>query len=167
MADYVTATAFLARYDYRDVADLVSDDNTTVTATSLLTDANLLVAIGDASGDIDAALLVGNKYETSDLEGLSGNAQSHLYRMCSDLTMYYLMSRRPDFSPDRLEAYEKIRLRHLGRLQAGEDVFNLDGHLSAGVVTVDGPTMQNYQDLNLVRDRVQNYYPRRHLPDNR
>ena len=167
MADYVTAAEFFKRYDVRDVGDLVSDDSTTVTPTSLATDVNLLAAIGDASGDIDAALLAGGKYETSDLEGLTGNGLNTLYRMCSDLVLFYLLSRRPDLSPDRLEAYEKLRSRHLKRLQSGENVFNLATHITAGRVSVDGPTTQNYHDLNLVRDRTKNYFPARHLPNNR
>jgi len=167
MADYVTTDEFLKRYDARDVGDLVSDTSVQVSPTGLLSDANLSAAIGDASGDIDMSLLVGGKYQTSDLESLTGNALNTLRRIASDLTMFYLLARRPDFNPDRLEAYDKVRARHLNRLKSGEDVFNLDSHVNAGRVDVAGPSTQNYNDLNLFRDRVNNYFPRRELPNNR
>ncbi len=167
MADYVTVAELKKRFDWRDIADLVSDEDQRVEEKELDTDVNLAACIGDASGDIDAALLIGGKYETTDLEGLTGNALSKLRRMCSEITMFYVLDRRPTFNSEKLEAYELMRNRHLKKLQTGENVFNLTAHVAAGVVSVEGPSTQNYNDLNLVRDRVRNYYPPRHLPGNR
>ena len=167
MADYVTVAELLKRFDWRDIGGLVSDNDSQVLNAELATDANLLACIGDASGDIDAALLAGGRYTTTDLEGLSGNALSKLYRMCSEITMFYLLDRRPLFNTEKLESYERMRERHLKRLQTGENVFNLEEHVTAGVALVDGPSTQNYNDLNLFRDRTRNFYPVRHLPNNR
>lgn len=167
MADYVTVAELLKRFDWRDIGGLVSDDDSRVLLAELTTDTNLLACIGDASGDIDAALLAGGHYTAADLEGLTGNALSKLRRMCSEITMFYLLDRRPLFNAEKLEAYEKMRERHLERLRTGENVFALDAHLAAGVASVDGPSTQNYDDLNLWRDRTRNYFPPRHLPNNR
>ena len=167
MADYVTVAELLKRFDHRDIGGLVSDDNSQVLEPDLTLDAKLLTCIGDASGDIDAALLAGGRYIATDLEGLTGNALNKLRRMCSEITMFYLLDRRPLFNAERLESYEQMRNRHLKRLQSGENVFNLDEHVTAGVASVDGPSTQNFNDLNLFRDRVRNYFPPRHLPNNR
>lgn len=168
MADYVTVPEFLKRFDPRDVGDLASDNAKQVTEVELVAgNENLAVCILDASGDIDSALLAGGKYTTDELEGLAGNALAKLRRMCSEITMSYLLDRRPDFSPERMELYDKVRSRHLEKLRRGENVFNLADHVTAGAVSVDGPTTQKYDDLNLMRDRVRNYYPERRLPNNR
>ena len=167
MADYVTVAELLKRFDWRDIGGLVSDEDSQVLNAELATDANLLACIGDASGDIDAALMAGGRYTAANLEGLTGNALNKLYRMCSEIAMFYLLDRRPLFNSDKLEVYEKMRERHLERLRVGENVFNLDAHITSGVVTVDGPSTQNYEDLNLFRDRTRNFYPVRHLPNNR
>lgn len=167
MADYVTVAEFLKRFDHRDVGDLVSDKDLAVHQNALPTDENLLACIGDASGDIDAALLSGKIYSTADLEGLTGNALSKLQRMCSEITMFYLLDRRPDFRPERLESYEKMRNRHLERLRKGENVFNLTANKDASVATVDGPTIVQYDTGPLWRDQSNNYFPTRRTPHNR
>lgn len=167
MANYVEVSEFLKRFDQRDVGDLVSDNDLAVAPGALPADANLLACIGDASGDIEAALLAGSNYSTADLEGLTGNSLSKLRRMCSEITMFYLLDRRPNFDSDRLESHEKMRNRHIERLRKGENIFNLTEHVTAGLASVDGPTTQQYDDLNLWRDRTTNYFPARHLPNNR
>ena len=167
MADYVSVAKFLERYDQRTVGDLVSDDDNAVHPNSLPTNVNLLTLIGDASGDIDAALLVGKLYSTSDLEGLTGNALSLLQRMCSEITMYYLHDRRPTFNPEKLDNYDRLRSRHLERLRKGENIFNLDANKDASVASVEGPKLVDYATGPLWRDQSNNYFPVRRTPGNR
>ena len=164
---YCSAAQFLKRFDDRDVRDLVSDTGTAVTTGAIATDEILLQVLDDASGDIDAALQAGGRYSAADLSGLTGNNANKLERMTAEIAMLYLLERRPSFNPDQLERFEKIRNRHLEPLRKGTNIFALADAITAGAASVDGPTTQNYTDLNLVRDRVQNYYPRRRLPDNR
>ena len=167
MADYVTVAEFLKRFDQRDVGELVSDDDISVHENDLPTDVNLLACIADASGDIDGALLNGKNYTAADLEGLAGNALSKLRRMCSEITMFYLLDRRPNFDSDRLDAHEKMKNRHLERLRKGENIFNLDANKNASVAVVDGPTIVQYHAGPLWRDQSRNYFPARRTPNNR
>lgn len=167
MADYVTVAEFLKRFDQRDVGELVSDEDIAVHENDLPTNDVLAACIGDASGDIDAALMAGKNYSAAELEGLTGNALSKLRRMCSEITMFYLLDRRPNFDSDRLDAHEKMRNRHLERLRRGENIFNLDAHKDASVVSVDGPTIVEYASGPLWRDQSNNYFPARRTPNNR
>lgn len=164
---YATPLELLERKDARDIGDLVSDTETPVSPADLPSNTNLLAALDDASGDIEAALLVGGKYTTDDLDGLTGNSRYHLVRITIEVAMYHLLRRRPEANLDQLEYYSKLRDSYIEPLRGGSNVFNIPAHLAAGKADVSGPTTQQYNDLNLVRDRVRNYFPRRFNPDNR
>lgn len=165
---YATAAQFLDRYDARDVGDLVSDEGLQVSPIDLPGHVRLAAVLNDASGDIEAALLVGNRYTPDQLSGLTGNSASHLQRVTCEIAMAYLLGRRPSINSERIEAQEKLRELHLDRLRRGENVFNLDDQRNAGVAAIDGPTTLDYsRELNLIRDRTRHYFPARRLPHNR
>lgn len=164
---YATPADMIERYDARIIGDLVADDNTQVAAGSLPADAVLLKFLEDASGAIEAALLAGQRYAVADLTGLTGHAKEHLVRITCDLAMAYLLRRRAAYDPERAEAQHKLAERYLEQLRKGVNVFGLDEQIAAGVVEHVGLTTVDFQNLNLTRDRVLNYYPRRVLPGNR
>lgn len=165
---FASPTDFLQRYDARIVGDLVADDGTQVSPSGLTSDLNLQAALDDASGDIESACLVGERYTPDDLAALTDNSLSLLKRICCDVAMAFLLRRRPSNDPDndaaRLELAEKI----LDRLRTGEQVFYRgDGVDQAGVAVTTGPTTMQLQCLNTIRRRTQNYYPAGALPFNR
>lgn len=164
---YASATDLIARYDARLIGDLVADDNTQVAPADLSGNTKLAAALDDASGDIDAALLASRRYSADDLSGLTGTALAHLKRMTCDIAMSYLRQRRADWNPEQVKAFMEVAEAHLERLRKGINVFGLDDQMDAGLPEVGGPTTVDYQNLNLMRDRVMNYYPARRLPNNR
>src|SRR5690606_22659735 len=116
---------------------------------------------------VESALLVGGIYSTTQLAALTGNSLSKLVRLTCDIAMAYLFERRPLYDNERAgKLHDRVK-DQLDRLRKGENVFNLAENIEAGKPTVDGPTTLDYQNLNLVRDRVRNYYPGRRLPGNR
>lgn len=167
MAVYATAQQLIARYDARTVGDLASDNDDQVSVFEIPTDPVIAVALEDASGLIEAALSVGGRYTASDLEGLTGNSLSHLIRVCCDIAMANLYARRPGYNLEKVDKFQQIADKHLERLRTGENIFNLEDHREAGTPSVGGPSTVDYQNLNLIRDRVSNYYPPRRLPNNR
>jgi phage gp36-like protein len=162
---YATATQLIERYDPRDIAEMASD--TGIAIDDVGTDPNVLAALDDASGEVETALLQGGRYTVSDLTGLTGNSKSHLIRMTCDVAIALLFARRPLYAFERYEKARDLAEKHLDRLRKGDAVFNLSDMATASLPIVDGPTTVEYQNLNLVRDRVRNHYPRRYLPDNR
>ena len=164
---YATPAQFLERYDERLLGDLVSDDNSQVSPSALLTDSNLQAALDDASGDIDAALITGQRYTTDDLDGLTGNSQKHLIRITCDIAFVLLLTRRGSMDPETRRSHMAVAEDHLERLRKGLNIFNLDDQKDAGVVETAGPTRVDLTNLNLMRDRTRNYYPVRQLPFNR
>lgn len=164
---YATVAQLLERYDARLIGDIVSDDNEQVAAAALPANAKVLASLADASGDIESALLVARRYSAAELAGLTGHAQMHLIRMTCDIAMSYLLRRRVGTEPEKLAAFLDLAERHLEKLRKGINVFGLDDQMDAGLPEVTGPTSVDFQNMNLMRDRVHNYYPARRLPFNR
>lgn len=164
---YASIANLLARYDRRDIVALVSDSEHAALALDLSTDPAITTALADASGDIEAALLRGGRYTTDDLDALTGNSASLLQRMTCDITMQYLMQRRPDRNPDRLEKQQDLSRAHLRRLAKGEDIFDIDAVVDAGQQDMAGADTSTFLRLNLIRDRTRHYFPNRNLPNNR
>lgn len=160
-----TVADLLLRYDANEVGDLVSDVGGRVSPTDLLTNGVVLTAIGDAQGDVDTALIAGNRYTTAELAALTGNSESKLKRIECGRAMYYLLSRRPAFDPARLDDFDSWTRKQLERLRRGENVFDLEDQRNAGVLGHSTQTIQSVENMRLVRDQTRHYYPQRVYPN--
>lgn len=164
---YATPADVLARYDRNDVGQLVADDQRKVSAVDLETNYPLLTALNDAAGEIEAALLVGNRYTVVDLTALTGNSLSLLVSMNCDVAMRRLLNRRLGWSPEKAKQIREAADMQLEKLRKGENTFNIQAAMDAAEPVVDGPTMADFSNLNLWRDRTKNYFPPRFLPNGR
>lgn len=162
-ADYADLAA---RYDVRELLQLASDTGEAENEADLPGNAVVATALDDASAAILAALAAGGRYSESELGGLEGYSASLLKRTTCEVAVVFLMERRPDLNRERLEAYERVRERHLNRLRKGENVFALPQVVAAGQPSHSGPTAASYARLNLIRDNAEgHYYPRRRIPE--
>lgn len=164
---YATPAQLIERHDANAIGDLASDDGVPVSRIDILTDGKVAAALNDASGDIDAALLVGGMYTVAQLSSLTGNGQYTLISICCEIAMARLYQRRPTFSVDDYKKYLELSESRLERLRNGENTFGIAANIEAGLPSVDGPTRVEYSALNLARDRTLNYFPARRLPNNR
>lgn len=164
---YATANDLIARFDSRDICDLVSDSPDAVELLNLADNEALQAALDDASASVDTALLRGKRYTTDDLEGLTGNSLSMLKRIVCNKAMVFLLERRPDRDPDRLERQHDLAERYLRRLSRGEDVFDLEAQKDAGLPEVMGPTTAQVQNTHSIRSQTRHYFPRQRLPNDR
>lgn len=156
---YANALDLTSRFDERVIKDLLSDEG--VPVESVAGNLKLDAALGDASGRIDAALLVAGQYSADDLDGLTGNSLALLKRIVCELAMSYLMGRRPEvFGGDRYEALQKSAEDFLERLRRGERLFpSVADNITSGLPSVDGPSATEYQTLNLLPDRTKRFFP--------
>lgn len=161
---YATVADLRERFDERTIAELVSDENTAVDLVDLATDTNALTALTDASGMVDAALLVSGRYTTAQLSALTGNALGLLKRIVCHLAMAALLDRRPDFDPDRYAKLTEWAFEQLEKLRTGENIFNLEDQIAASKPALETPTLTERLKPGLVRDRTRNYYPHVNLP---
>lgn len=160
---YATPAQMLLRYDSRTIGQLVADDDTQVSASGLLTDTVLAAALGDASGRIDSALLQGGRYTTDDLEGLTGNNATYLVRICCDIAMEFLWQRRPYYDIERYKQARELAEDHLKLLQSGKDIFDIASVQNASVPSNYAPTVYQYDNIGMIRDRTRGYFPARRL----
>lgn len=159
---YANSSNLIAAFDVRDVRDLASDTGTAVDEAALPTSEPIVLALERASGDVDAAAMVGKMYTESDLSQLTGNARSMLIGMVCDRAMAYLMRRRPEkFSDVAIEAILARTDKFLDSLRDGQRVFNVATVLDAGLPTIDGPEAVDYEEMNLITDRTHHFYPSR------
>lgn len=162
---YATVDDFLERYDVRDIGDMLSDNNVALTAAQCQTSKNLLAALNDASGQIDAAVMVGERYTPRDLRNLTANSAHNLIRITCELALLNLMLRRPGrVPPEQVKAMRELSQASLEQLSKGQAVFETSTAVTAGQPSITTITHQEYTNLNLLRDRAEGYYPSRQLP---
>ncbi len=160
MPSYATPSDLADRFDARTLRDLASDTGEAVA--DVTSDPHLLVALADASGRVDAAVLVGGIYTTTQLGDLTGNSLALLKRMVCELAMAYMLSRRPErYGAESLSAIHKLAEEYLDRLRTGGRLFDVDEAIAAGRPTVDGPVVTDYERLNMIPDRTKRFYPHR------
>jgi phage gp36-like protein len=155
---YALPTDLINRYDEQTLKDLVSDTGTP--EVDLTANPKILAALDDASGMIDAAVTVGEMYQVTELEALTGTAKAFLSRLTCDLAMQFLQSRRA--SPEMLEwlaQQRKMTDDVLNQIRNGGRVFGLAANRDAGLPKADGPTAVAHSNLNLITTRTKNYYP--------
>lgn len=147
-SSYLSVAEFLKRFDWRVVADLVSDDGTRLAEASLPANTNLLAILDDASGDVESAAMMGGKYSAADLAALTGVSQKKLFRIIADLAICYLYERRPDremkspASMDRTQAW-------LEKLVEGTRIFGFQETVDASVLDHDTETTDHVEARNL------------------
>lgn len=165
MAAYATSVDLAKRFDARDIAMMASDTGSAVADISA--DANVTAALLDASGDIDAALMVSGMYSSTTLTSVTGNTAATLIRLTCERAIAYLYGRRMLAGYDKYKDFLDRSDARLDRLRKGDNIFDLQAIKDAGVPDCDGPTTIDYVNLGLMRDRTRNHYPRRVLPNGR
>lgn len=157
---YADSDDLIARYDERTVSQLASDDGDPVE--TLSSDAKITAALSDASGEINSAVMVSDNYTAAELAALTGDDLEFLKRITCDLAMGFLMARRPEkYADDAIENITGRACKALEMLRTGKRIFNIQSSKDAGVPDVDGPSLATYDRLNMIPDRVNNYYPGR------
>lgn len=94
---YCTGSQYLLFYDARLSGQLVRDDGTSVDPGSLVSDSVLNQMLKSASGELEAACAVGDRYQPTDLSVMAtsgGNGAAYLARMVADLAFGLLHDRR-------------------------------------------------------------------------
>lgn len=161
MTAYANGDDLVARKDARILGELVGDADTRITGSSLTGNANLLAALADASGQIEAACFIGGRYTADDLNGLSGNSQSLLKRLACDLAFTHLHRRRGYDTADLPEYTQANEM--LERLRKGERIFDVEDVKDAGNPQIHTTTASDLATQNLARDRCR-LFPARRFP---
>ena len=147
-ASYCSAAKFVQRYDTRSLAQRLSDTGQDVS--SVLTDANLASILKEASGKVEMAALIGERYTVADLEAIaasSTNAAESLAGLVADLAIPIIFKRRPELMPSFPQVEEAKNL--LGALAEGVRIFQFAETIAAGYLDTDIETPAIVRDRNL------------------
>lgn len=157
---YATPADLILRVRPETIADLVSDGPVRVTEDELETNDRLLAALDSASGEMDAALRVGNRYTTAALAALTGNSLAYRKQICGELAWAILLRRNG--SPGEAESASKKAEAALESLRKGVNIFDLAENAEAGLPESAGPSVQQIINANGIRERTRHYYAETH-----
>lgn len=169
MTTYATPADMINAFDSNILGDVCSDNGTAVDEAGLATNSKLLSALVRASGEVEASCLAGAMYSVGDLLTLTGNAQGLLVDIVCCVAMCKLLRRRPSSRTEDLQKGVCGEAKEcLEQLRKGQAVFGGTSNAAEGQLpSTTGPTTVTFDNLHMMRDRVQNYYPRRVLPNGR
>lgn len=157
MSDFCTPADFLKRYDWRMIAELVSDTGYAVPDESqVLTDTNVAACLNDGAGMIVMYALKGGRYTEADLIAMTGNGAYALRRLNADLGLYNVVLRR-GLPVDKYPQIEEA-LKLLDKLADGEIIFPLPANIAAGVAQSPPLTVQTIAANNFLVNSVR-YFP--------
>lgn len=157
------ASEFLKRVDRNSVGQLASDTGVPIPDAQLEAHANVVAVLRDASGDVEAAALVGEKYTSADLALIAAtdcNARGKLYRIVSDLAWVYLYERRPNKNEPEPPSLRRSLL-WLDQLSQGRAVFALAETLDAGHLTHETTTAAEIEERRGAVVQAARYFGRR------
>ena len=122
-------------------------------------------ALAAGAGEIEAALMQGQRYTAAQLTALTGNSAAMLQRINARLALRILWQRRPWVEDQgRIASFEEAD-KILRDLATGKIVFDIDDHKSASVPTITGPSTATVQRLQGIATQARgNFYPAMRLP---
>lgn len=153
---YASPADLLKRFDARVVGDLCRDDGTRESASAILANSNVLTALSGASGRVERAAFVGEKYSAADLAALTGPGLDAIKDLVCGLAMVRLYKRRFPLqpTPDSLREH----LLDLEALRNGEQIFALADQADAGLPENSQVTEADICALGLVTDLARPYW---------
>jgi phage gp36-like protein len=156
---YATGQELVKRYDVDLIGDLAQDEREPLDRSVVASHPNVAAALDDASGEIDVALLVGQRYLPEQLTTLTGFSRNHLVRITCAIAMSLLFERRPGMRPEIAEAIAKKAREHITALNRGDNVFGIQENLDAGTIDTATIATVDIENLNLLPQRMPRYFP--------
>jgi hypothetical protein len=141
------------------VADFLSDVGTRDVAGAAGSTV-LATLLKQASGEVEAACLKGNRYRVADLQALTGNSLEMLRGLVAALALGLLVRRRPDLRRGPFPQAEEAR-QELGRLAAGEAIFGLQEVADAGEASHEAEDAADVEARNLSSYQARRFFGRR------
>jgi len=175
---YLSVPEFLARHDYRSVAQFANDNPAIPLLTQaqldagdpspLYTNANVVRAVNAACGMLESACLRGQAYSPADLRalaaqaddaGLPGVSGEYMKTIVSNVAMYLLIGRRPGPAPPQtaLDSFNHS-MDQLDALSRGERIFAFAEAASAGVVTTQPMPLDQAYRNNMISARWRPFF---------
>jgi len=163
-----TPTDLITRCDTQIIGDLITDDDPITGVREQPTRAEILASdvvsthLDDAHALFLAAVKVGSRYSTAQIEGATGAAANYIKRIECDICVQLLFQRRPDKANSEIaKQYEDRVTAHLKALRNGDEIIGLEDNTDAdaGLMDTDGPTALDLTNRNLIDERMHRMLP--------
>jgi hypothetical protein len=163
LVPYCEAAHFVERYDIRTVGDWLSDETPPrrLTPTEVLNSTVLATLLLEASGEIESACLMGERYTVDNLLSLTGGSAELLCGLVGGLTLGKLWGRRPRTDSQPFPTAARWAQDYLQRLATGERIFGLVEVTEAGRMDHDRETASVIRDRSLTVVEAARYFGRR------
>lgn len=147
---------FLRRVSRATVAQLAADEDEAgdvvpVAFAALPANENVLAALKDASGLLESAAFVGERYSPDDLEALAAadgtNAQALLFRIITDFAWVLLWERRPNKNVEPPPSLDRSQA-FLEQLSQGRRIFGFQEAAEAGRIGHEVVTREEVEERN-------------------
>lgn len=143
---YCTVVRLFVHHDWQQVADLMRDGDEPRPTRLCLQDstsdpgANLLLILLAASGALESACMIGNRYSPTDLAALTNSGLGRLQKITADLAFWALAQRRQPGSADPKSVPGALQaLEELDRLRDGDRIFGFVESAAAGLPSTANP----------------------------
>lgn len=160
---YCSAVNFLVLFDWRAVRQCLHDGKTSdaVTYANLIDatteeGARLVEILKVASGEIEAAVMIGGKISPTDLAALTGASASFLRSIVADLAIGRCYMHRPQENPWKEQTTTARQL--LNALAQGEMIFGTQEAVNAGLIDLRADTPANVENRNGMVVQMQGYF---------
>jgi hypothetical protein len=136
LAPYCSTTDFQNRFDVGDIGRWISENpEEPVSVAEFATNKKLLAALNGASGDVEAACLVGERYMPGDLAALNGNSLDFL----RDIVAWLAFDRLTNIHPYAADHPKHYRVQWaedvLQKLRDGIRIFAFQEQAKAGITS--------------------------------
>jgi phage gp36-like protein len=164
MTAYATAADLMARHDTNLVGELIRDDHEAADAAEIADSSVVEAMLTDASGQVEAAMLCGNRYSPEQLAELEGNSLGLLKKIVCLIALAELFDRRPGRHIETAKHYGEMARAYLEDLRTGKNLFNLtdtESNRLAANPSTTGPTVVEIERQNLLPDQMIRHFPSR------
>lgn len=165
-SSYCTAAQFTARVDWRTVADYLSDDGTRLPDQDAVEASPILAKLlKSASGDLEAAVLVGERYVPDDLRAIADaatptNGTEMLAEIVAGLALPKIFRRRPDRNPGTFELAAEAQAR-IEQLRKGERILPTVESADAGLPEAQVETARQVENRQGLTYQMREFFGRR------
>src|SRR5262245_50972481 len=133
---YATAQDLINAHDAGQIGNWATDTKVALTPTQILSDPIVAAALLRASGEVEQACFVGERYTPTDLAALTGASAAALKGMVCDLAFYHIGKRRVP-EPEKIAGYKEAK-QMLQDLRDGKLIFGFqDAADAARVSSID------------------------------
>jgi glutathione S-transferase len=160
----LSAAQFVQRADVRVLGDWLADDGTRLTSAQVVASAVLAVLLKGASGELESAVMAGERYTAADLAAVAAsgtNSAELLFDVVAGLTLARVWGRRPRTDNSPLPALSQWAQQRVEELRSGLRIFPTTEHAAAGVLSHDEITAEEVRQRGYLTQVGRRFFGRR------